>query len=588
MREHPWDRPGNGGPPDIELPPKITRHGSASSGAKAEAPKGNRTPPWAWVTLAAVVGAAGYLRLETEGTLSEPMGASSSRAEVPGSSGGPTPPSRADPAHTYLSGSAPADLPDAAADDFVRMEYLQGDGQEADVGTLLPMAFAVELMGASGRPLVGVEVRFRVIFGGGTATPSVVRTDRMGRASTAWRLGPGPGFQRLAATGTRVATPVTFTAIAREVTGLAGGEASEALASRTPTVPVPGRADPQPSAAGPRPVTVVTSDFVVGGSMVCVLRSRRVTCRGAADRGQRIERDAAGSRAVVAGLFHACVLDASGVASCWGANQSGQLGDGSETDRSVPVRVATPLRFSMLSAGAAHTCGLADGGRLACWGENLGGQLGDGSREDRTTPALVSTTPFESLVSGWSHTCAVTRTGALYCWGLNREGQVGDGSRLDGLTPKAVGASDGVLAAGSSHTCAISAGRLLCWGDNRFGQLGDGTTESRLDPTPVTGIPGAPLTVVAGASHTCVLLSDGTGHCWGQNLHGQLGDSSTTNAATPVPVAGGLTFARLTAGGAVTCGRTVDGVEYCWGLNQSGQLGDGTLDSRQVPTRVGG
>jgi alpha-tubulin suppressor-like RCC1 family protein len=242
----------------------------------------------------------------------------------------------------------------------------------------------------------------------------------------------------------------------------------------------------------------------------------------------------------------------------------------------------------MLSAGAAHTCGLADGGQLACWGENLGGQLGDGSREDRLTPAIVSTPTFESVVSGWNHTCAVTRTGVLYCWGLNREGQVGDGSRLDGLAPKPIATSVGVLAAGNSHTCATSGIRLLCWGDNRFGQLGDGTTDSRLDPTPVVGLPGTPVTIVAGASHTCALLSDGTAHCWGQNLHGQLGDSSTTNATTPVPVAGGHVFAHLVAGGAVTCGRTVDGVEYCWGLNQSGQLGDGTLDSRQVPTRVRG
>ena len=71
------------GPPEIELPPKITRRGSASSGAKAEAPKGERTPPWGWVALVAVVGAAGYLRLETAGTLSEPTGGSSTTAEVP-------------------------------------------------------------------------------------------------------------------------------------------------------------------------------------------------------------------------------------------------------------------------------------------------------------------------------------------------------------------------------------------------------------------------------------------------------------------------------------------------------------------------
>jgi hypothetical protein len=553
---------------------------------REEAPKGERTSAWAWVALAAVVGAAGYLRVETGGALSEATGASSTSAEVSGSSGGQTPQSPADPEGTYFSEDAPGDLP--AADGLVRIEYLRGDGQQADAGTVLPEAFSVEILDAGDRPLVGVEVRFRVISGDGLATPSLVVTDSSGRASTRWQLGTRPGFQRLAATATGVATPVTFTAIALGSTGQPGGEASGALAAGPPSAPVPERALPQPSATRSPPVSVAMSDFVVGGSMVCALDSRRVTCRGGADRGQRIEWGVAGSRAVIAGLFHACALDASGVASCWGANQSGQLGDGTQTDRSEPVSVATSLRFSTLSAGAAHTCGLTDAGQLACWGENLGGQLGDGSRENRLTPTLVSTQPFETVVAGWNHTCAVTRTGSLHCWGLNREGQVGDGSRLDGLAPKAVATSVGVLAAGSSHTCATSAGRLLCWGDNRFGQLGDGTTEARLDPAPVTGLPSEPVTVVAGASHTCALLADGTAHCWGQNLHGQLGDGSTTNATTPVPVVGGLVFARLTAGGAVTCGRTVDGGEYCWGLNQSGQLGDGTLDSRLVPTRVGG
>jgi alpha-tubulin suppressor-like RCC1 family protein len=144
-----------------------------------------------------------------------------------------------------------------------------------------------------------------------------------------------------------------------------------------------------------------------------------------------------------------------------------------------------------------------------------------------------------------------------------------------------------VLVAGSAHTCALTGvGRVLCWGDNSFGQLGDGTTEARVEPTPVVGLPSAPVGLAAGAVHTCALLADGTALCWGQNLHGQLGDGSTENRSRPTPVVGGLTFSALEAGGGVTCGVTAGGVQYCWGLNQSGQLGDGSRTNRSAPVRV--
>jgi alpha-tubulin suppressor-like RCC1 family protein len=142
------------------------------------------------------------------------------------------------------------------------------------------------------------------------------------------------------------------------------------------------------------------------------------------------------------------------------------------------------------------------------------------------------------------------------------------------------------VAAGSAHTCGISEGQILCWGGNNFGQLGDGTTQNRVQPTPVSGIPGRPTQLAAGAVHTCALVQGGRAFCWGQNLQGQLGDGSTTNRPRPVPVAGGLSFTSIHAGGAQTCGYTASGAEYCWGLNQSGQLGDGTRVSRSAPTRV--
>jgi hypothetical protein len=474
-----------------------------------------------------------------------------------------------------------------------QMEYVRGDGQEADAGTVLPLPYGVEIVDTEGRPAPDVEVRFQVISGGGSASPAVARTDARGRASAMWRLGPGPGFQTLSATSPAVETPVTFTAIARPPGASVGAEQPEQVEGVPGMVagpiPAPGMrpANRSTPRAGSGSVVVAAQNFVVGGSSVCVLAEGRVTCRGADSRGQGIVGGIPGSQALAAGLFHVCALDASGAASCWGANEAGQLGDGTRVDKDAPTPVATDLRFSTLSAGVAHTCGLTHGGRAACWGQNLGGQLGDGSREDRATPGRADTPSFDLLAAGWNHTCAVTGSGVAYCWGLNREGQVGDGSRLDRLEPRQITTSVMALAAGSAHTCAIAEGQVLCWGENRSGQLGDGTTEARPSPTPVTGLTGTPTAIVAGAAHSCVLLADGTALCWGQNLHGQLGNGSTTNATTPRPVAGALAFERLAAGGAVTCGVTRGGAEYCWGLNQAGQIGDGTLANRAAPTRVG-
>src|SRR4051812_22546710 len=45
-----------------------------------------------------------------------------------------------------------------------------------------------------------------------------------------------------------------------------------------------------------------------------------------------------------------------------------------------------------------------------------------------------------------------------------------------------------------------------------------------------------PADVVAGDYHNCVLLQNGEARCSGNNSEGQLGNGSTTDSSTPVPV----------------------------------------------------
>jgi alpha-tubulin suppressor-like RCC1 family protein len=294
---------------------------------------------------------------------------------------------------------------------------------------------------------------------------------------------------------------------------------------------------------------------------------------------------------LTAGTSHTCGVTIGGTAHCWGYNPGGQLGDGTTTNRYTPVPVANGLSFASLTAGNAHTCGLTTAGTAYCWGRNGSGQLGDGTTVDRTTPVPVANgLSFASLTAGGGHTCGLTTAGTAYCWGYNFAGQLGDGTTVDRTTPALVtrGLSFASLAAGYGHTCGVTtSGSAYCWGSNGEGQLADGTHVDRTTPEPVRGgLSFAPV-IAGGLEHTCGVTTGGSAYCWGDNDHGQLGDGTDLDRfITPVPVAGGLSFASLTAGTGHTCGVTGAGSLYCWGDNGHGRLGDGTTTNRYIPVSV--
>lgn len=87
-------------------------------------------------------------------------------------------------------------------------------------------------------------------------------------------------------------------------------------------------------------------------------------------------------------------------------------------------------------------------------------------------------------------------------------------------------ASDAV-AAGERHTCALIEGGVWCWGDNGSGQLGNGTTVDSTTPVPVSGLGIGVEAIAAGQYHTCALSAQGGVACWGSNFWGQLGDGRT-------------------------------------------------------------
>jgi alpha-tubulin suppressor-like RCC1 family protein len=67
----------------------------------------------------------------------------------------------------------------------------------------------------------------------------------------------------------------------------------------------------------------------------------------------------------------------------------GQLGNDSNADSPVPVRVAGGHDFSSIRAFGSHDCAVTTTGETFCWGYNLDGQLGDGTRTHRSRPVYV-------------------------------------------------------------------------------------------------------------------------------------------------------------------------------------------------------
>jgi hypothetical protein len=207
-----------------------------------------------------------------------------------------------------------------------------------------------------------------------------------------------------------------------------------------------------------------------------------------------------------------------------------------------------------IGAGGDVSCAVTDAGAVKCWGANDYGQLGDGTLANRYIPAAVYglSSGIARISPGYYHTCALTTAGAVKCWGRNDDGQLGDGTTTDRLTAGTVsGLSTGIAAvsAGYQHSCTVStAGAVKCWGQNTYGGLGNGSMTDSSVPVSVLGATTNGAQVDTGWHTTCALSSAGSAKCWGQNSSGEIGDGTTTFRLTPVTVSGLGTYTTLVPG----------------------------------------
>ena len=309
----------------------------------------------------------------------------------------------------------------------------------------------------------------------------------------------------------------------------------------------------------------------------------------------------------------------------WGANDLGNLGDNTTTNRFLPVPVtATGVLAGRtvvaLAGGYYLSVALCADGTVAAWSDNRYGQLGNSTTNSSLVPVAVNTAAGMSALygktvvaisAGRNHSLALCSDGTVAAWGNNDYGQIGDNTTTSRDVPVAVNTAPGIsvlsnktvvaIAAGSLHSLALcSDGTVAAWGWNGWGQIGDNTTTQRNVPVAVNTASGSALhgktvqAIAAGAHHNLALCWDGTVVAWGYNNSGQLGDNTYTQRNAPVAVNTnsdvsalyGKTVLAIAAGTYHSLALSSDGSALSWGNNRLGQLGDNTTTQRSVPVAV--
>jgi YD repeat-containing protein len=250
--------------------------------------------------------------------------------------------------------------------------------------------------------------------------------------------------------------------------------------------------------------------------------------------------------------YHNLAVKSDGTVWAWGWNSRGQLGhdtSGSScpvpfagTCSNVPVQVIGITNPLTVTGGGFFSLALMPDHTLRAWGANEFGQLGDGTTTDRPAPVQVSNvlSNVVQVSAGWKHAVALTSAGKVWTWGDNTTGQIGNGiTSTTGMSVpfQVPGLSNAIAVSGGDRFTAalLSDGTVWTWGWNGFGQLGDGTHTDRSAPVKVKNLSDV-IILAARDYHVLVVKSDGTVWAWGSGDNGELGNGAFADSTVPIQV----------------------------------------------------
>ena len=287
--------------------------------------------------------------------------------------------------------------------------------------------------------------------------------------------------------------------------------------------------------------------------------------------------------AVAGGHDYSLALLTDGSVWAWGANGTGQLGNGSSSQSNLPVQVNISGVIA-IAAGFWHAVALKSDGTVWAWGWNNFGQLGNNYDVTSNLPVQVLNSDYtifsgvKAIAAGGSNSLALKQDGTLWAWGSNGSGQLGIGSTTPiPYSPNQVNISGSIqnFKVGDSFVLATKTdGSVWVWGKNDQGQLGLGTTANVNTPTQNSSLSGI-TDIGVGSIFGFALKNDGTVYSWGHNNRAELGRGNNTDSLVPVAVSG-LRGATLVEGGdEFGLALKSDGTVWGWGYNNDGELGNG-------------
>lgn len=238
--------------------------------------------------------------------------------------------------------------------------------------------------------------------------------------------------------------------------------------------------------------------------------------------------------AVEAGFIHSLALDAAGSVWAWGAGGDGRLGHGDENHQAEPkvVSALAGVCICAVSAGYESSLALSADGDVYSWGRGALGQLGHGTSDSELKPRLIAAlkrSPVRAITAGNKRALALARDGSVFSWGDGAGGQLGHGDETHLQTPQAIRSLEALdvvqVVAGASHSFAVtSEGELYSWGAGQCGRLGHGNEDKQLEPKRVQALLGLIIMAVSGgAFHSVAADEHGRVYGWGDGDGASLG-----------------------------------------------------------------